>query len=58
MTKKTFSVTALVTSLNKPAKSEHVLVQAEDEDDAKTQAKNKVQRTHPNGSVQIGNVRE
>jgi hypothetical protein len=56
--KKAFSVTALVSSLNKPAKAEHVLVMADDEDDAKRQAKNKVQRKHPDGSVQIGTVRE
>lgn len=54
---KTFSVTALVTSLNKPATPEHVLVQAESEDDAKTKATNKIQRKHPNGTVKIGNVR-
>lgn len=56
--KKTFSVTALVSSLNKPAKAEHVLVRAEDEEDAKNQAKKKIQKTNPNGNVQIGNVRK
>jgi hypothetical protein len=56
--KRAFSVTALVSSLNKPAKSEHVLVLAEDEADAKKKAKIQIQRKHPDGSVQIGNVRE
>lgn len=55
--KKAFSVTALVSSLNKPAKSEHVLVMADDEEDAKKQAKNKIQKTNPSGSVTIGKVR-
>lgn len=55
--KKVFSVTALVSSLNKPAKRTHVLVQADNEDDAKKQAKNKIRRDNPNGSVTIGTVR-
>jgi hypothetical protein len=41
-----------------PAKPEHVLVQAEDEEDAKRQAKNKIHKTNPSGNVQIGSVRE
>lgn len=54
---KTFSVTALVTSLNSPEKPTHVLVRAENAEAAKQQAKNEIQKKHPNGTVTIGNVR-
>jgi len=56
--KKTFSVTAVVTSLNTAGKPEHVLVQADDEEDAKRQATNKIQKKNPHASVTIGNVRK
>ncbi|WP_180989971.1 hypothetical protein [Streptomyces noursei] len=56
--KKTFSVTAVVQSLNRPAQSRHVLVQAENEEDAKKQARNKIQKSDPHGTVTIGRVRE
>ncbi|MEE1798122.1 hypothetical protein ACIQVO_37235 [Streptomyces sp. NPDC101062] len=53
-----YNVTGLVSSLNKPAKPEHVIVKAKDKEDAKKQATNKIQKKHPNGSVQIGSVRD
>ncbi|MCZ0975901.1 hypothetical protein O1L55_40875 [Streptomyces albulus] len=56
--KKTYSVTAVVRSLNKPEQPRHVLVQAEDEEDAKKQARNKIQKSNPHGTVTIGSVRE
>lgn len=40
-----------MSSLNKPGKREVVRVMADDEEEAKRQATNKIQRTHPNGSV-------
>lgn len=55
--KKTFSVTAIVRSLNKPAQATHVLVQAENEEDAKKKAQNHIQKKDPSASGDIGRVR-
>jgi hypothetical protein len=55
--KRTFSVTALVTSLNKPAKPEYVLVRAEDEEEAAQQAQRQIEKKNPNGHVILGRVR-
>ncbi|MFM9371895.1 hypothetical protein [Streptomyces sp. Da 82-17] len=54
---RTFSVTALVRSLNKPAKSVHVLVRAKNVEIAKNMARNKIQKANPSASVVIGRVR-
>jgi hypothetical protein len=55
--KRTFSVTALVSSLNKTAKPEYELVRAEDEEEAARQAVLKIQKRNPHGHVTLGRVR-
>ncbi|MEV3853122.1 hypothetical protein AB0J38_02225 [Streptomyces sp. NPDC050095] len=53
----TFSVTAIVRFLNKPQKSVHVLVQASNSDQAKKEARKKIQKKYPGATVQFGSVR-
>ncbi|MFF8283496.1 hypothetical protein ACF1DY_31855 [Streptomyces albus] len=56
--KKGFSVTAIVSGLNRPGGAREVKVLAEDEEDAKRKARIKIQKEDPHASVTIGRVRK
>ncbi|MEV7869172.1 hypothetical protein AB0P17_24480 [Streptomyces sp. NPDC088124] len=58
MAKKFFRVTAQIRSLNKPAVAKCVTVKADNEDDARKQAKNEIHKQYPQGTVTIGTVRD